>query len=186
MSGLLRPTIGGVAALGVMSCAKAPLFDVNAGFSLADASWFAEEETLFVFYEAFAEQGINDDTIIELTYATDGERVPWTDISTFETVHEHVSVDCGPEERCGSLSLRVPLEPREVGIRLRYHRDGELSLDPDTVYNVVEHPIDDEAPVGVRSAGADDVVDRVRVERQLTVPVVAEPDAHLTGLQRDA
>ncbi|MCA9546723.1 MAG: hypothetical protein KC613_20095, partial [Myxococcales bacterium] len=49
----------------------------------------------------------------------------------------HVPVDCGPNTRCGSTSLAVPLPPRDVAVRLRYHRDGELTLDPDTQLNVV-------------------------------------------------
>ncbi|MFT5681059.1 MAG: hypothetical protein ACI8RZ_001965 [Myxococcota bacterium] len=127
-----------VLAMAGTSCAKVPIFDVAAGFTLADAAWFAEEETLFVFYEAAAEQGIGDPTVIEITYATDEERIPWTIISDLPTVHTHLDIDCGIDARCGSTSLHVPLEPREVQIRLRYHRDGELALEPDTVFNVVD------------------------------------------------
>jgi hypothetical protein len=127
-----------IAALALTSCSKVPIVDVEAGFTLSDAAWFAEEETLFLFYEASAEQGIGDPTVIEITYATDDERVPWTDITTLPTVHTHLPVDCGISGRCGSASLHVPLEPREVGIRLRYHRDGELALDSDTIFNVID------------------------------------------------
>jgi hypothetical protein len=118
------------------SC-KVPIFDVEAGFELADASWFAEEETLFVFYDVRAEQGIEEPSVIEITYATDDERVPWTAVTEFETVHTHIPVDCGQKARCGSVSIRVPIEPREVDVRLRYHPDGELALDADTLFNVV-------------------------------------------------
>ena len=121
-----------------VSCAKVPIFDVAAGFTLADAAWFAEEDTLFIFYQVSAEQGIGDPSIIEITYTTDNERVDWTLLSDLPTVHTHEPIDCGSNARCGSSSLRVALEPRDVNIRLRYHYDGELSLDTDTVYNVVD------------------------------------------------
>ncbi len=35
------------------------------------------------------------------------------------------------------MSLHVPERPRDVGIRLRYHEDGELSLNSQIVYNVI-------------------------------------------------
>ena len=126
----------GLALLGT-SCGKVPIFDVDAGFELADASWFQTEETLFIFYDVSAEQGLGDPSVIEITYATDEERVDWTPISDIEAVHTHLPVDCGTKSLCGSTSLHVAKEPREVGIRLRYHKDGELSLDADTVFNAV-------------------------------------------------
>ena len=46
--------------LALGSCRKVPLFDVNAGFTVADVSWFAEEDTMFVFYNVTAEQGIGE------------------------------------------------------------------------------------------------------------------------------
>jgi len=120
------------------SCPKVPIYGVNAEFLQADASWFAEEETLFIFYEVTAEQGIEDPSVIEITWATDDERVDWTDINELlPTVHTHLPIDCGANTLCGSTSLAIPIEPREVGIRLRYHVDGELALEPATVYNVV-------------------------------------------------
>jgi len=123
--------------LGLTSCTKVPLYDVAAGFSRADAAWFAEEDTLFFFYEVSAEQGIGEPSVVEVTWATDAERVDWTPIQNFETVHRHVDIDCGENARCGSSSIAVPDEPREVGIRLRYHRDGELALDADVAFNAV-------------------------------------------------
>ena len=119
------------------SCTKVPLYDVEAGFSRSDAAWFAEEETLFFFYEVAAEQGIGAPSVVEVRWASDTERVDWTPIEDFETVHEHVDTDCGPNARCGSSSIAVSDEPREVAIRLRYHRDGEMALDADVAFNVV-------------------------------------------------
>lgn len=119
------------------ACLKLPVSDVNAGFDLADASWFQDEETLFFFYEVSAEQGLNEASVIEVTYRTDTETVPWTRIDQLEYVHPHLPVDCGFTRRCGSLSLHVPDRPREVGIRLRYHEDGELALTTETVFNAI-------------------------------------------------
>lgn len=134
----MKSRVAGVSvALAVTSCTKVPIFDIEAGFSRADAAWFAEEDTLFFFYELDAEQGIGDETVIEITYATNDGQLPWTDIATLPSVHRHVPVDCGPTALCGSTSVHVPLEPRRVGIRMRYHRDGELALDADTSFNVV-------------------------------------------------
>ena len=138
----MRALWGAAAALMVSvgaSCAKVPIFDVQAGFTLADAAWFAEEETLFVFWEVTAEQGLGDPSVIEITYATDEERVDWTPLTELPTVHTHLPVGCGVHSLCGSSSLHVALEPREVDIRLRYHRDGELALDAHTAFNVVGH-----------------------------------------------
>ena len=116
---------------------KVPIQDVNAGFAIAEATWFEGEETLFVFYEVFAEQGIGDPSQVEVTYVTDTEEVPWTPIDAFPTVHQHVPVDCGVDGRCGSTSLAIADEPRDVRLRLRYHRDGALALNAETVFNVV-------------------------------------------------
>ena len=125
-----------IVAMGT-SCGKVPIHDVAAGFALADVAWFAEEETLFVFYEVNAEQGLGEPSVIEISYGTDDERVDWTPLAELPMVHSHVAVDCGSTSLCGSASLHVPIEPRGVDLRLRYHRDGELSLDARTVYNVV-------------------------------------------------
>lgn len=127
-------------ALIPLSCgqlSKVPLSDVEAQFLLADASWFDEEDTLFVFYELQAEQGIGVDPAIEIRYRTATEDVPWTALDAFEMVHPHEPVDCGENALCGSASIHVPFEPSEVDLRLRYHRQGELVLDTDTVFNVV-------------------------------------------------
>lgn len=134
----LAPRALGVAvALALASCSKVPIHDVAAGFTLADASWFAEEETLFVFYDVSAEQGLGDQSVLEIAYVTDDETVDWTSLTDLPAVHTHVALDCGTTRRCGSWSLHVPKEPRDVALRLRYHRDGEMALDADTVFNVV-------------------------------------------------
>ncbi len=119
------------------TCSKVPLVDVEAAFLVSDAAWFDEEDTLFIFWEVEAQQGLGEPSVVEITYATDTERVDWTPVEALPTVHTHVPVDCGPNALCGSTSLRVSLEPREVDIRLRYHREGDLALEADTIFNVV-------------------------------------------------
>ncbi len=116
---------------------KVPLSDINAAFIIADAAWFAEEETLFVFYEMGAEQGLGPDSQLEVRYTTDDGVVSWTALTSLDFVHLHVPVDCGVRQRCGSASVHVPRAPRDVGLRLRYHREGELSLEAETVLNIV-------------------------------------------------
>jgi hypothetical protein len=119
------------------ACGKVPLTNVNAGFVLADAAWFADEETLFVFYRLDAEQGLGPESQIEVAYNTDQQAVSWTPIAALTPVHPHVPVDCGATSLCGSTSLHVPIEPRHVGVRLRYHRDGETTLDGKVTFNAV-------------------------------------------------
>ncbi|MCA9560855.1 MAG: hypothetical protein KC583_20040, partial [Myxococcales bacterium] len=117
---------------------KVPLEDIDAGFVLADAAWFEAEETLFVFYELTAEQGLSADSVVEIRYVTDDVQVDWTPLHALPQVHTHVPTECVFERRCGSASLHVPAEPRAVRLRLRYHRDGELALDAATRLNIVE------------------------------------------------
>ena len=125
------------ALVGVGPACKVPLSDIDAEFLIADTAWFAEEETLFVFYKVTAEQGLGDESVLEIRYTTDDGSVAWTSLNELPSVHTHLSVDCGFESRCGSRSIHVPKEPREVALRLRYHRDGVVSLDASTLFNVV-------------------------------------------------
>lgn len=120
-----------------LGCGKVPVTDINASFSISDVTWFQDEQTMFVFYRVDAEQGIGAESLIELKYKTDDVQVPWTDLQLIAPVHTHLPVDCGVTSRCGSLSLKVDKVPREVGLRLRYHRDGEVSLEAPVLYNVV-------------------------------------------------
>ncbi|HEX8819581.1 MAG TPA: hypothetical protein VF794_06620 [Archangium sp.] len=119
-----------LAVVACASCEKVPLTNIQAQFELADAAWFEEEQTLFIFYRAKAEQGLGPDSQIEVSYRTDDMEQPWTPLSQLSTVHTHVPVDRGSTERWGSTSLHVKRVPRQVGIRLRYHRDGEMALTP--------------------------------------------------------
>jgi hypothetical protein len=128
----------GLLLLAGPSCRKVPLYDIYAYFGLADATWFAEEQTLFLFYEVHAEQGLGELSQIEVSYVTDDAEVPWTPLHELVPVHTHLPVDCGINSRCGSMSVHVPIPPRNVQLRLRYHRDGALALGSETLYNAVE------------------------------------------------
>ncbi|MET0405315.1 MAG: hypothetical protein ABW123_23065 [Cystobacter sp.] len=127
----------GVVALAVASCEKVPINDINAGFSLADVAWFQEEDTLFLFYQVNAEQGLGPESQLELSLRTDHLEMPWTPLSQLRTVHTHVPVDCGPKSLCGSTSLAVSERPRDVRFRLRYHRDGEMVLGATVALNII-------------------------------------------------
>ncbi len=131
--------VASVAALaGVFaSCEKVPIVDIGAQFGLADATWFADEETLFFFYSVSAQQGLSSESQIEVTYRTDDLFVPWTRVSSLPQVHPHVPVDCGPTTLCGSASVHVTSVPRDVGLRLKYHRNGQLAAEANVTSNVV-------------------------------------------------
>ena len=126
-----------IAVVSCAACEKVPITDINAGFTLSDAAWFSEEETLFIFYRVQAEQGLGSESQIEISYRTDDGEVPWTPVSELPSVHTHVPVDCGNKARCGSTSLHVVKPPRQVGVRLRYHRDGELTLPASVNLNII-------------------------------------------------
>lgn len=123
-----------VAALASSACWKQPIVDVNAGFAIADAVWFAEEQTLFVFYRVDAEQGLRPESQVEISWTTDTGFQDFAPAASFTPVHGHVPVDCGYKAICGSTSLHVPIPPRQVRMRLRYHRDGEVFLDAPLAY----------------------------------------------------
>ncbi len=122
------------AALVVSACQKVPLVDINARFILADAAWFEEEETLFIFYNVTAEQGLGPESQLEVTWRTDDAELPWTSTANLPPVHTHLSVLCGPNTMCGSTSLKVPKLP-VVGLRLRYHRNGAQTLVAPVTFN---------------------------------------------------
>ncbi|WP_224367852.1 hypothetical protein [Hyalangium versicolor] len=130
--------IGVLLALALCAaCEKVPISDIYAGFTLADAAWFSQEETLFIFYRVEAEQGLGPESQIEISYRTDDGEVPWTPVSEFTPVHTHLPVDCGNKARCGSTSLHVARAPRNVGVRLRYHREGALTLSAPVKLNLI-------------------------------------------------
>ncbi|MHB8878845.1 MAG: hypothetical protein ACYC8T_34525 [Myxococcaceae bacterium] len=123
--------------LALAACNKVPIVQVQAGFELADATWFEAERTLFIFYTASAEQGIGPESVIELSYETDDGIVTWTEIGNVPAVHTHVAAQCQQNALCGSTSVQVDKVPRNIGIRLRYSRRGEMALDAPVRFNVV-------------------------------------------------
>ena len=169
---------------GGTACSKVPLFDVGVEFALADAAWFEEEETLFLFWDLSAEQGLGSDTVMEIRYETDTEVVDWTPITDRPSVHGHVPVDCGIEGMCGSWSLHVPDEPRFVELRLRYHPDGELARDAVTIFNVVGAGADHTNRSMVVYGVFDELNQHVQWRGRHVFPTIRNQRASALGLRR--
>jgi hypothetical protein len=169
----------------VASCGKVPLRPVDAGFALADVAWFAEEETVFVFHQLFAEQGINPESRLEIRFTTNDGTTDWTPVRDFEPVHTHLDVDCGPNARCGSWSFHLPLEPRNVTLRLRYHPDGELALVAPTTFNAVGRgPAHDNRSLIVYGVFGR-LNERIQWRARHQFPTVRNEQATLLGLRRE-
>jgi hypothetical protein len=126
-----------VSLLLLAGCQKVPFTDVGASFSVADTTWFAEEQTLFVFYRVDAVQGIGPDSRIELAYTTDVDALPYTALSALTPVHTHLPVDCGPTSLCGSMSVKVAHQPTHVSLRMLYHAGSALSVEVGPYFTVV-------------------------------------------------
>jgi hypothetical protein len=173
----------GLAAL-ASACEKVPIADINAGFTISDASWFEDERTLFLFYRVDAEQGLGPESLIEVRYRTDDVFVDWTPLSALPPVHTHVPVDCGPRSKCGSWSLAVDKEPRQLSLRLRYHRDGPLSLNAPVAFNALgpgpAHLVRSLAVYGV----FDETNTRVQWRARHQFPTIRNEQATELGLRR--
>lgn len=178
-----RGAVGLLAVLG--GCTKVPLVDIEAGFQRSDVAWFAEEETLFVFYELTAEQGLSENSVLEIAYVTDAERVSWTPLSSLPTVHEHQPVDCGPTALCGSTSIALPDEPRDVRLRLRYHVDGPLALEPPARFNVVGPGAPHDHRSYVVYGVFDETNSRVQWRGRHLFPTLRNEEATALGLRRE-
>lgn len=173
-----------VGLVAVVACEKVPLTNVNAGFALAEAAWFEEEETLFVFWRVDAEQGLGPESQIEVTWLTDDAETPWTAVSAIPPVHTHVPVDCGSKSICGSTSIHVAGRPVRAGVRLRYHRDGELVLNT----NLSLHHVGIGPPHTNRSLVVYGVHDqtntRVQWRARHQFPSIRNEEAQELGLRR--
>ncbi|MBK7861840.1 MAG: hypothetical protein IPJ65_25130 [Archangiaceae bacterium] len=179
-----RTLLIGLGLLALGAC-KVPIRDINAGFTLADATWFEDEQTLFFFYRMNAEQGLGDLSQIEVSYVTDDVRQDWVVLQSLPAVHTHLGVDCTEKGRCGSWSIKVEKLPREVKLRLRYHRDGQLFLNAPVVFNVVGSG----APHTQRSLVAYGVFDetntRVQWRARHQFPTLRNEEVQELGLRRD-
>lgn len=78
---------------------RVPIQDVGAVFEIADATWFEEEQTLFVFYRVNSQQGLSEFSQIELAFRTDNVEQDFQRLDDFPAVHRHVAA------RCGTLSI---------------------------------------------------------------------------------
>ena len=172
------------ALLGAACEPKVPIVDIGATFTLAELSWFEAEETLFVFYRVDAQQGISDASQIELSYVTDDGVQAFEPLQNFASVHEHVPASCGRHTFCGSASVAVSLPPRNVRLRLRYHRDGEMTLDADVSFQQVFSG----APHTNRSAVVYGVFDEENTALQWRLrhqfPTIRNEEATALGLRR--
>lgn len=163
---------------------KVPVTDIGAFFSLADATWFEREETLFFFYRVEASQGLSEFSQVEVAWRTDDVDQAFAPLSSLPLVHEHVAVSCGPRTICGSASFHVVKPPRGVQMRMRYHRDGELTLDSDVPLTFV----DISEPHNERSAVVYGVFDEANTAVQWRLrhqfPALRNEDVEALGLRR--
>ncbi len=190
MRGSLRLLTMGVAlcgALGVMGAAcepKVPIIDIGAAFVVADATWFEDEQTLFLFYRIDSAQGLSDQSQIELAFRTDDVDQDFAPLAAFTPIHQHLAVSCGLHTLCGSYSLRIALPPRDVQLRLRFHKDGELTLpaplDFHTIVSGPAHTNRSAVVYGVFDEGNQGVQWRLRHQ----FPATRNPDAEALGLRR--
>ena len=182
------PARGLAVALGLAlsgpSCGKVGFTDVGAGFVLSDATWFEEEQTLFLFARARADQGITEQSVLEVSWRTDDEIVDWTPIDDLPKVHTHVEATCAPKRMCTSTSVRVEKEPREVKMRLRYHRDGDLALDAPTNLNVVGAGPDERSRSLVVYGVFDRINERIQWRGRHQFPTLRNEEVEGLGLRR--
>ena len=189
MRGARLPVVGarillvGMAALA--SCdIRVPVVDVNAAFALADVSWFAGEQTLFVFYRVDAAQGLGPQSQLEIAFRTDEADQDFIRLQDLSPVHTHVEVDCGFRSRCGSWSTRVRLPPRDVRLRLRYHKDGLVTLSAEVALNLQsEGPAHSNRSLVVYGV-FDEGNTRVQWRARHQFPTIRNEDAQALGLRR--
>ena len=187
VGGFVAVVAGACLGLGVAGAAcepKVPIVDIGAAFAIAEVTWFEEEQTMFVFFRVNAEQGLSDASQIELAFVTDDEDVAFAPLATFPSVHEHVAASCGRHTLCGSASLRVQEPPRNVRLRLRYHRDGALTLDAPVSFQQVltgpAHTNRSAIVYGVFDGDNSSVQWRLRHQ----FPAIRNPQATVLGLRR--
>ncbi len=174
-----------VASVGCWFPIKVPLVDVGAKFAIADMTWFEDEQTLFVFYRVNAEQGLSPLSQIEITYRTDNDYQPFVHLQSLPGVHTHVAANCGVHTMCGSYSVHVQLEPRDMALRLRYHKDGKLTLAAPVQAHVVQSgPIHTNRSAIVYGVFNDDNT-RVQWRLRHQFPAIRNPAASALGLRRE-
>lgn len=163
---------------------RVPITDVGAQFLIADATWFEEEQTLFVFYRVDSIQGLSAASQIELAFRTDEVDQDFSPIDTFPAVHIHLPASCGPRTICGSYSTAVERAPRDVRLRLRYHRDGELFLDAPLAYHMVATGRPHESRSAVVYGVFNEVNTRAQWRLRHLFPAIRNEEAQHLGLRR--
>ncbi len=177
-------TLASIVACDAFFPPKVSLSNVNAGFVVAEATWFEDEQTLFFFYRVNSEQGLSDASQIEVSWLTDETEAEFVPLSSLTMVHEHVPVDCGTYALCGSASVRVRLPPRNMQMQLRYHKDGSFTLPANVnAQNIATGPAHTN-----RSAIVYGVFDELNAAVQWRLrhqfPGVRNEDAQALGLRR--
>ena len=170
--------------LTLAACAKVPYLDTEAAFDTANAAWFEEEETLFFFYNLHAAQGLGQESVVEISYRTDDVEQEWARVPDLAPVHTHVPVSCGPNTICGSTSLHVAKVPRAVGIRLRYHYDGEVTLDAPVGLNVIAAGPPDSNRSFIVYGVFDEGNARVQWRGRHQIPSLRNQEVEALGLRR--
>lgn len=173
-----------LAAAWAAGCGKVPIDEVETSFPVATATWFEEEDTLFLFAKVTADQGLTRDSVLEASWRTDEGPVDWTPIAALPTVHTHLPVDCGPRALCVSASVAVPDRPRDVRIRLRWHREGELALQPPTDFSVVGRGEDWRSRSAVVYGVFDGANERVQWRLRHQFPTLRNEEVEGLGLRR--
>lgn len=102
---------------------KLELLRIYADLPLFQSYWYEAEKTLFVFYRMKMTERVKPSALVEYQV----EQGIWTDVGRAPVIQKHHHVDCGPDQKCGSFSLKADKEPTQVGLRLRYSADGELA-----------------------------------------------------------
>jgi hypothetical protein len=116
------------------ACAdKLDLQRIGTNLPLFQTYWFESEKTLFVFYHVATTQRVKNQADVE--YKVDDSS--WISVANAPLVQKHHLVNCGDDQRCGSISIKSDQEPKNVGIRLRFSKGGDLADSFETVPRVI-------------------------------------------------
>lgn len=179
-----RYSIWAVFSLLLLASCKVEIESIEPEFQIVDVSWFEAEQTLFVFYDVQALAGLNDTSTIEIRYETDSETLDWTALESMAQVHTHLPVDCGATKKCGSASLVVTDEPRNVGLRLRYHRDGTLTQAAVPNLNLIQRGrVHQERSLLIYGV-FDETNERIEWRSRHLFPTIRNEQARALGLRR--
>lgn len=122
----------------LMSCSKVPLKRYFPETRVAVSSWFAREQTLFLFWDLSIDEGFADDAVVEISVRTENGETGFRDVQSFPSVHRHSRVKCGSKALCGSQSVAFADRVLSAEMRVRFKRDGRLSDEIPLVHQSIE------------------------------------------------